>query len=175
MDLLRMDERQRWHWLAANRATLMVVGVVWLLMIAFELSEGRTPIFLIAMVPVFAGLRFGFYWYYARDRDVKWIDIALFLGLFALGHWIATVFAWVQEFATSGFLWFVPAEPSHGFWRVAARVLEFPLGTLLPNGSSLPDWLEIVLVTLNSLLWAGAAYLIVRAARRARGLRQAAA
>ncbi len=56
MDLMRMDERQRFHWLRANRATLMVVGVVWLLMIAFELSEGRTPGFLLVMVPIFAGI-----------------------------------------------------------------------------------------------------------------------
>ena len=43
MDLLNMDERQRLHWLKANRATLMTVGVVWLLAIGWEFLEGRTP------------------------------------------------------------------------------------------------------------------------------------
>jgi len=100
MDVLGMDERQRLHWLEANRSTLMLVGVVWLLMIAFELTEGRRPGFLIAMVPIFAGLRFGFYYYYARDRDVRWVQPALFVALFALGHWVATAAAWVGEFST---------------------------------------------------------------------------
>jgi hypothetical protein len=71
MDLMRMDERQQFHWLRANRATLMVVGVVWFLMIAFEISEDRTPGFLLVMVPIFAGIRFGFFYYYARNREVR--------------------------------------------------------------------------------------------------------
>ena len=43
MDLMRMDERQRFHWLRANRATLMFVGVVWLLMNAFDALGGDLP------------------------------------------------------------------------------------------------------------------------------------
>ena len=168
MDVMGMDERQRLHWLQANRATLLTVGAVWLLMIAFELSEGRRPEFLIVMVPVLAGLRFGFYYYLARDRDVRWVNCALFIVLVALGHWMATVFAWVQEFTTSGFLWFVPGEPSHGFWLASARVLEFPLGTLFGADANLPDWLGVILVSVNSLLWAGGAFLLIRAARRLR-------
>ncbi|MFH1864721.1 MAG: hypothetical protein ABIK85_02435 [Candidatus Eisenbacteria bacterium] len=175
MDIMRMDERQRTHWLRANRATLMFVGVVWLLMIAFELSEGRTPGFLLVMVPVIAGIRLGFYYYYARDRDLKWIDRVLFVGLVALGHWLATMVAWVREFSTSGFLWFVPAEPSHGFWSGAARVLEFPIGTLVSDGSVLPDWLEVALIVLNSLFWAGAIYALVWAVRRRTRAREEAA
>lgn len=66
MDALGMDERQRSSWLRANRATLMVVGVVWLGMIGWELSQQRTPLFLIAMVPLFALARLGFYAYYSR-------------------------------------------------------------------------------------------------------------
>ena len=169
MDLMRMDERQRFHWLRANRATLMFVGVVWLLMIAFELSEGRTPAFLLVMVPVIAGIRLGFYYYYAKDPDLRWVDRALFIVLVALAHWLATAVAWVLEYSTSGFLWFVPAEPSHGFWLGGARVLEFPVGTLLGDVSTLPDWLEVVLMLINSLLWAGAVYAIVGAIRRRAG------
>ena len=66
MDVTGMDERQRLHWLQANRATLLSVGVIWVAMIAWEFLHQRTPLFLIAMVPVFAGLRLGFYLYYAR-------------------------------------------------------------------------------------------------------------
>ncbi|MFH1689083.1 MAG: hypothetical protein ABIE42_02460 [Candidatus Eisenbacteria bacterium] len=58
----------------------MVVGVVWLLMIAFELSEGRTPGFLLVMVAVIAGIQFGFYYYYARDREVRWVGRVHHLG-----------------------------------------------------------------------------------------------
>ena len=168
MDILRMDERQRLHWLEANRATLMTVGIVWLLMIAFELSESRTPGFLIAMVPIFAGLRFGFYWYYARDRDIRWVQPVLFIVLFALGHWVATVTAWVGEFATEGWLWFVPPDPGHGVWVGTARSLEFPLITLIGQDSGLPEAVGSIVMVLNSLLWAGAAFLILWAARRAR-------
>ena len=66
MDVLHMDERQRNSWLRANRATLMVVGVVWLGMIGWELLQQRTPLFLIAMVPLVALVRVGFYTYYSR-------------------------------------------------------------------------------------------------------------
>ena len=167
MDLLHMDERQRSHWLRSNRATLMVVGVVWLLIIAFELTEGRTPVYMIAMVPVFGGLRFGFYCYYARDLDVKWVDRALFVGLVALGHWLATVFAWMQEFSTGTFLpWFQAADPSHRYWAGFARVLEFPILTFIPEDTEGPEFLGFLLTALNSLVWAGAAYFLVRVARR---------
>jgi hypothetical protein len=171
MDVMRMDERQREYWLLANRATLMVVGAVWLLMILFELLEGRSAEFLIAMVPIFAAVRFGFYFYFARDRDIRWIERVVFLVLVGLGHWFATMAAWAVEFSTSGFLWFVPSHPTHGLWLGMARVLEFPLGTLLSDTSRVPDWLEIVLMALNSLLWAGAAYVLVWAARK-RGTRR---
>ena len=66
MDALNMDERQRSGWLRANRATLIVVGVVWLGMIGWELAHQRTPLFLMAMVPLFALVRFGFYAFYSR-------------------------------------------------------------------------------------------------------------
>jgi hypothetical protein len=66
MDLLRMDERQRTAWLRANRLTLWVVAMVWLGMIGWELAAGRTPAFLMAMVPVFALVRFGAYRWYQR-------------------------------------------------------------------------------------------------------------
>lgn len=68
MDVLGMDERQRLFWLLANRATLMVVGLVWIGMILWQLSRGRTDWFLIAMVPVFGLVRWGFYLYHARRQ-----------------------------------------------------------------------------------------------------------
>lgn len=166
MDIMGLDERQRGHWLLANRATLMFVGLVWLLMIAFELTEGRTPVFLLAMVPVFAGTRFGFYFFYARDREVRWVERALFVGLVALGHWLATVVAWLREFSTGSFFWFQPAEPSHAFWSGAVRVLGFPILTSIPEDQGGSDWLGVALTILNSLVWAGAVYLVVWAARR---------
>jgi hypothetical protein len=168
MDLMRMDERQRLHWLRANRATLMFVGVVWLLMIAFELSEGRTPGFLIVMVPIFGGVRFGFYYYHARDRDVRWIERVLFLGLFGFGHWAATAAAWVGEFSTSGLFGLFPEEPAHSAWVTAVRVLEFPLVTIVRHsGIDQSGWANVLMI-LNSALWAGVAYLVVWAARRRR-------
>ena len=69
MDLLRMDRHQRVCWLMANRLTLMIVGVCWLGMIAREVAEGRTPVFLIVMVPVFAAVRFGLYLFYQRSHN----------------------------------------------------------------------------------------------------------
>lgn len=67
MDAMRMDERQRWYWLMANRVTLMIVGLVWIGMIVFEaLSDNRVPYFLILMVPVFALIRLLAYKMYAH-------------------------------------------------------------------------------------------------------------
>lgn len=69
MDVMKMDERMRLCWLLANRMTLMVVGLVWLGMIAWELFHNRVPYFLIAMVPAFALIRLGFYHLYARRNS----------------------------------------------------------------------------------------------------------
>ena len=166
MDLMRMDERQRLHWLRANRATLMVVGVVWLLMIAFELSEGRTPGFLIIMVPIFASIRFGFYYYHTRDRDIRWVERVLFLVLFGFGHWVATSVAWIGKFSTSGLLGLFPEEPAHSAWVTAIHILEFPLVTFVRhNEIDQSGWANLLMV-LNSAVWAGVAYLVVWAARR---------
>jgi hypothetical protein len=66
MDLLRMDERQRLAWLMANRGTVVAVGAIWTAMIVWELAHGRAPLFLIVMVPVFALLRVGLYFFYSR-------------------------------------------------------------------------------------------------------------
>jgi hypothetical protein len=66
MDAMNMDERQRYAWLRANRTTLIVVGMTWLGMIGWELSNGRTPVFLIAMVPIFALVRFVLYRHFQR-------------------------------------------------------------------------------------------------------------
>jgi hypothetical protein len=66
MDALRMDERQRYAWLMANRGTVLAIGVTWIGMIAWEIAQGRAPVFLIVMVPVFALVRFALYLYYSR-------------------------------------------------------------------------------------------------------------
>ena len=66
MDIMKMDERQRFSWLLANRATLIIVGVVWIALIAYELTQNRIPYILIGLVPVFALTRFLFYLYYTR-------------------------------------------------------------------------------------------------------------
>ena len=66
MDLMALDERQRFAWLKANRATLMVVGLTWLGMIGWELAHGTVPVVLIAMVPTFATLRLALFHLYQR-------------------------------------------------------------------------------------------------------------
>jgi hypothetical protein len=53
-------------WLQANRATLIAVGLCWLGMIGWELVQHRTPVFLIAMVPVFALLRLVFFYRFSQ-------------------------------------------------------------------------------------------------------------
>jgi carbon starvation protein CstA len=169
MDIMRMDERQRLHWLEANRATLIVVGLVWLLMIAFELIEGRTPGFLIVMTPIFAAVTVGFYYYYARDRDVMWVEPVLFIVLFGFGHWLATAVSWVGEFSTGGLLGFFPEEPAHSIWSAAIRVLEFPLLSVVRVVDPYEHHNWILVMVLNSLLWASLAFLGFRAAR-SRGL-----
>lgn len=66
MDVMGMDERQRSAWLRANRVTLMLVGLTWLGMIAWEFAHARFPVFLIVMVPVFALVRALAYRYFQR-------------------------------------------------------------------------------------------------------------
>ena len=68
MDLMRMDGPQRDAWLRANRLTLMTVGIVWIGMIANRFADGTTPWFLMAMVPVFASIRFAAFLYIKRSR-----------------------------------------------------------------------------------------------------------
>jgi hypothetical protein len=71
MDLMKMDERQRLAWFMANRGTLIAVGAVWLGMIGWELTHGRNPVFLLLMVPVFASLRGGLYFFYSSRPFVE--------------------------------------------------------------------------------------------------------
>lgn len=66
MDMMSMDERQRYAWLRANRLTLILVGIVWIGLIARDLIRGGTPYFMIVMVPVFALVRFILYRYFIR-------------------------------------------------------------------------------------------------------------
>jgi len=168
MDIMRMDERQRLHWLKANRATLMTVGVAWLLWIGWELLEGRKPWSLIAMVPIVAAVRLVYFWFYARDRDVLWRERLMFFVLVGVGHFVATLAAELGEFSTSGLFGIFP-QPGYTAWSTAARILEFPF-VLMSRGSSTFEtaaygWIMI----LNSAVWAGAISLIVWAARRKSG------
>jgi hypothetical protein len=66
MDAMRMDERQRLSWLLANRATLMIVGLVWVGMTLYEFIQSEKPYFLLIMIPAFALIRLAFYKIYAR-------------------------------------------------------------------------------------------------------------
>ncbi|MFC1475375.1 hypothetical protein ACFLQW_00050 [Candidatus Zixiibacteriota bacterium] len=66
MDMLKMDERQRLCWLLANRATLIIVGVLWLALIVRELMMNHRPYELIVAVPLIAAVRLVLYKYYAR-------------------------------------------------------------------------------------------------------------
>jgi hypothetical protein len=66
MDVMEMDERQRHAWLRANRLTLITVGVVWIGLIVRELLRGDTPYFMLAMIPVFALLRYLLYRRFVR-------------------------------------------------------------------------------------------------------------
>ena len=66
MDMLKMDERQRHCWLLANRATLIIVGVIWLALIARDLLSARMPYEMILAVPLIAAVRFVFYKFYSR-------------------------------------------------------------------------------------------------------------
>ena len=58
MDILNMDERLKLAWLRANRITLICVGIAWIGIITWEFLQQRTPYFMIAMVPVFAIIRY---------------------------------------------------------------------------------------------------------------------
>ena len=167
MDLMRMDERQRLSWLKANRATLIVVGIVWLALIAREYAEGRTPAFLVVMVPVFAATRLALYWYYARDRDTRWPYRLLFFATAAAAHLVATISSAMGEMLTGG-IFGLFRETNHAAWSTALRILEFPLLTIVrlndPHRMSAYGWVMV----LNSLLWAGGIYLIVRLVARRR-------
>ena len=66
MDAMHLDERQRLAWLMANRGTLFAVGATWIGLIIRELTEGRMPLFLIIMVPVFALLRLALFFRYSK-------------------------------------------------------------------------------------------------------------
>ncbi len=70
MVLMNMDERQRLAWFMANRGTLIGVGSIWISMIAWDLTHGRMPTFLMAMVPVFALFRLGLYFFYCSKPFV---------------------------------------------------------------------------------------------------------
>ena len=67
MDIMKMTTLQKFYWLRASRATLILVGIVWIGMIVQQLSRGQRPWFLIVMVPVFALFRLVAYSYYQKS------------------------------------------------------------------------------------------------------------
>ncbi len=68
MDAMKLDERQRLCWLLANRGTLFVLGVAWIALAVIELlGGGVNPLIMIALIPVFALVRVGFFAYYSRQ------------------------------------------------------------------------------------------------------------
>lgn len=118
MDLMHMDERQRLAWLMANRGTVVAVGATWIGMIVWELAQQRSPLFLIAMVPVFALVRVGLFFHYCSRPFVetapspRWsaayavkivaallLATAAFLPLYSMEGWSNDVrygYAWQQ-------------------------------------------------------------------------------
>jgi hypothetical protein len=90
MDLMRMDERQRLAWFMANRGTVIAVGAVWIGMIAWELTHGRVPAFLLIMVPVFALLRAGLYFFYT-SKPMTGVESARDPGLVRYGKAVAAL------------------------------------------------------------------------------------
>jgi hypothetical protein len=92
MDLMNMDERQRLAWFMANRGTVIAIGAVWIGMIAWELTHGRAPVFLMIMIPVFALLRAGLYCFYSSrpfaggnsGRDGKFVRYGKIAAAFML-------------------------------------------------------------------------------------------
>jgi len=71
MDAMGMDAHRRHAWLEASRVTLIIVGVTWIGMIVWYWSHGTFPAFLLAMVPVFALVRFAAYKYFLRFRPER--------------------------------------------------------------------------------------------------------
>jgi len=69
MDAMNFDERQRYCWLAANRVTLMIVGLVWIGLIIRDLINQQPPWLMIAFIPVFALVRFIAYRIYLRRNE----------------------------------------------------------------------------------------------------------
>ena len=71
MSMMNMDERQRLAWFMANRGTIITVGAAWIGMIGWELFHERVPTFLLIMVPVFAIIRAGLYFFYKSQPFVE--------------------------------------------------------------------------------------------------------
>jgi len=69
MDAMNFDERQRYCWLAANRVTLIFVGLVWIGLIIRDLINQDPPWLMIALIPVFALVRFIAYRIYLRRSE----------------------------------------------------------------------------------------------------------
>ena len=90
--------------------------------------------------------------------------IILLLAI-AVTHVIVTIVCGTAEFSTGRFI-FSPPSPAHGFWSVALKVVEFPLLSVVRvlDSKNLPFYPYIMV--LNSLLWATAVVLGIRAIRK---------
>jgi hypothetical protein len=161
MDLLHMDERQRLAWLMANRGTLIAVGLTWIGFIVRELAEGRMPLLLIVMVPVFAALRAGLFYFYCstpvdlsgtagaprRGRLLK-VGAAMLLGL--------VLFLPLYSFADApnvrlGFSWDLLRDDwTYSFFLALA--LLWPVATLTLTARAPRRWLGVLTQLLEPLL-----------------------
>jgi hypothetical protein len=144
MDLLQFDERQRLAWLLANRGTVIAVGMTWIGLIVWELTQDRVPLFMIAMVPVFALFRVGLFFYYcsasgepvAPPRGGRLGDylkamgtlllvLALFLPLYGYagtGAESATDYRYAWDLVTDDWLLAIPLIFAV-FWPIPIRLI----------------------------------------------------
>ncbi len=83
------------------------------------------------------------------------------IAALAFAHLLAYIFCVVRELDTNAWFPFTwkPAD-SHATWLFLMRVLEFPFGTIANAIGSIPDFLYMPVLILNSLLWGTAAYYI---------------
>ena len=85
----------------------------------------------------------------------------LTIATLALIHFIAYLFCFSREFDTAPlfpFKWH--ADAGYATWSFLRQALEFPIGTLADSIGSLPEFLGVPILAINSLLWGTVAYYI---------------
>jgi hypothetical protein len=168
MDLLHMDERQRLAWLMANRGTVMAVGATWIGMIVWELVQGRAPVFLIAMVPVFALVRVGLFFHYCSRPFVEesprrdftrvakigaavLLGLSVFLPLYRMERWAGddTVYGYAWRMALDDPATILPLAFAY-FWPILTLMLG--RGTTRGSISMLNQVAEPLLAAASTVL-----------------------